>query len=125
MPKLPATFETVRKLGLKMAQVEETTSYGSPALKVNGRMFVCMASHRLVEPNTLVVRMAFTDRDRRLTADPQLYYLQDHYVSYPSVLVRLPRCNQGILRDLLETAHAFVSSGTPVARRKLRGSARR
>ena len=29
-------------------------TYGTPALKVGGRMFACIASHRSTEPDTLV-----------------------------------------------------------------------
>jgi hypothetical protein len=33
-------WDTVRELGLHLPDVEEGTSYGTPALKVAGRMFV-------------------------------------------------------------------------------------
>jgi hypothetical protein len=40
------------------------------------------------------------------------YYLKDHYVNYPCVLVRLSRVRADALRDLIAGAHRFVSSGT-------------
>jgi hypothetical protein len=36
---------------------------GQPALKVHGKMFVCIASHKSAEPNSLVVMMAVADRE--------------------------------------------------------------
>jgi len=43
--------------------VEVTTAWGQPALKVQGKMFVCIASDKSAEPNSLVVMIAFADRD--------------------------------------------------------------
>jgi hypothetical protein len=35
-----------RKLGLALPNVEVGTTYGSPAMKVGGKMFACIADHR-------------------------------------------------------------------------------
>jgi hypothetical protein len=48
------TFDDVRKLAEGLEGVEVGTTYGSPALKVRGRVFACIASHRSAEPDTLV-----------------------------------------------------------------------
>jgi len=37
---LRVTYETVRRMGLALPNVEEGTSYGTPALKVKGKLFV-------------------------------------------------------------------------------------
>jgi hypothetical protein len=42
---------------------------GQPALKVHGKMFVCIASHKSAEPNSLVVIMGFADRDALVEDD--------------------------------------------------------
>ena len=73
-------------------------------------MFVCMASHKSAEPNTLVVMMDFADRDALIEDDPDTYYLKDHYLNYPCVLVRLSRVGPDALRDLIAGAHRFVSA---------------
>jgi len=103
-----ASFETVRKLGLQFPHVEEGTTYGKPALKIHGKAFVCMASHRSAEPDSLVVRADFEQRADLLAADPDVYYITDHYKGYPAVLVRLPRVGPGVLRDLIGMAYCFV-----------------
>ena len=36
MPKCTINFDTVRKIGLALPGVEESTAYGVPALKVHG-----------------------------------------------------------------------------------------
>ena len=51
------TFAVVRQIGLKLPDVEEGTAYGSPALKVRGKMFTCIAIHRSAEPGSLAVRL--------------------------------------------------------------------
>ena len=43
-----------------------TTTWGQPALKVRGKMFVCIAGNKSAEPNSLVVRMDFAARDARV-----------------------------------------------------------
>jgi hypothetical protein len=114
MPR-PRGFTLVEKIGRTLPDVEVTTTWGQPTLKVRGRMFVCIASHKSAEPNTLVVMMDFADRDALIADDPETYYLKEHYVGYPCVLVRLERVHPDALRDLVVGAHRFVSAK---ARRK-------
>lgn len=102
-------FDAVRKLGLGLAGVEEGTAYGSPALTVNGKMFAVIAIHRSAEPNTLAVRIPFMHRDELIAAQPDVYYLTEHYVNYPVVLVRLNRVHADALLDLLHMGWRFVS----------------
>ena len=113
----PSSFKTVESFGRTLPDVEVTTAWGQPALKVRGKMFVCLASHKSAEPNTLVVMMDFDDRDALIEDDPGTYYLKEHYRNYPCVLVRLSRVRTDALRDLIAGAHRFVS--TQVRRRSL------
>ena len=117
----PITFHTVRTIGLKLPGAEDGTTYGSPALKVNGQMFACMAINKSVEPETLAVRVPFDQRNDLLTEAPETYYLTDHYVDYPIVLVRLARVQRDVLADLLRAAHHFVTA----EKRPLRKTRRR
>ena len=103
------TFAAVEAIGRALPDVEVTTAWGQPALKVRGKMFVCMASHKSAEPNSLVVMMAFADRDALVEDDPATYYLKTHYLNHPCVLVRLTRIRLDALRDLVVGAHRFVS----------------
>jgi hypothetical protein len=114
------TFDTVRRIGLELPGVEVGTTYGSPALKVGGKWFACMATNKSAEPNTLVVRMEFADRDALIAEDPDTYYLKDHYVGYPCVLVRLSRVNQDALRDLVTGAWRLIGAQARMKKRKTR-----
>src|SRR6058998_2413620 len=111
-------FAVVRAIGRTLPDVEETTSWGSPTLKVRGKMFVCMAVHKSAEPDTLVVRMDFAQRDALVEEDPDTYYLKDHYVGYPCVLVRLSKVHPDSLRDLLGGAYRFVNAGADTRKRQ-------
>jgi len=97
-------------MGLELEDVEEGTSYGSPALEVRGKMFACIVAHRSAEPDSLAVRMSFLERDLRMSAEPAVYYLTPHYQDYPVVLARLGRLSDDALRDLLETGWRFERS---------------
>jgi hypothetical protein len=110
MPTKQVGFDAVREIALGLPGVEEGTAYGSPAFKVDGKMFACLAVNRSAEPNTLVVRMAFDERDDLVAAEPKTYYLTDHYLDYPCVLVRLTRVRHDALRDLLLMGWRFVSA---------------
>jgi hypothetical protein len=105
-----STFKTVESIGRTLPDVEMTTSWGQPTLKVGGRMFACIASHKSAEPNSLVVMMDFADRDALIEDDPGTYYLKEHYLNYPCVLVRLSRVHRDALHDLITGAHRYVSA---------------
>jgi hypothetical protein len=117
-----SSFKAVESIGRTLPDVEVTTAWGQPALKVRGKMFVCNASHKSAEPNTLVVMMDFADRDALVEEDPDTYYLKEHYLNYPCVLVRLSRVRADALRDLITGAHRFVSARV---RSKSSGGSRR
>ena len=112
MPKNTINFDTVRSIGLTLPGVEESTAYGSPALKVHGKLLACIAVNRSAEPGSLMLCVDFDDRTELLAADPDVYYVTDHYVGN-AVLVRLSRVNPDVLRDLLGMAHKFVTKAAP------------
>ena len=110
MPKSTIDFGTVRKIGLALPGVEESTAYGFPALKVRGKLLACVPAHHSAEVGSIVLRMDFDDRAELLAEAPDIYYVTDHYVEYSAVLVRLSRVNPGVLRDLLGMAYKFVTA---------------
>ncbi len=109
MPTNTINFDTVRNIGLTLPGVEESTAYGQRALKVRGRLLACVPANRSAEPGSLAVRVDFDDRAELLAADPDVYYVTDHYIGYSAVLVRLSGVNPEVLRDLLGMAYKFVT----------------
>jgi len=98
-------FEIVRTVGLELPEVEATTRYdGAPVLKVGGCFMAGLASHQSAEPQSLVVRADFEERERFLEDAPETYYVTDYYRPYPIVLVRLAHIDRDALRDLLSVS---------------------
>jgi len=103
-------FEIVRKVGLALPGVVQSTMYGAPALKIHGKLLACIPSHRSAEPGSLAVRVDFDDRAALLAEAPDTYYVTDHYVGYNAVLVRLSRVTANEVQDLLGLAYKFVTA---------------
>jgi hypothetical protein len=99
----PVTFETARQIALALPEVEEGTSYGTPAFKVGKGKGKLIARLR-EDGDSLVVKIDFLKRDILINADPETFYITDHYRDYPYVLVRLSSVRRDVLRDLLEQA---------------------
>jgi hypothetical protein len=118
MPGEPLWFNTVREGVHKFPDVEEGSGRGLPNLKVRGRLLACPAIHKSAEPDSLVVRIPLDRRAELIAADPEIYYVTDHYVNYPAVLVRMSRIHRDSLRGLLNMAWQFVTTeaGTPKRR---------
>src|ERR1017187_5384429 len=109
MPRSTINLDIVRKIGLALPGGEGRTADGVPALKVHGKLLASVPAKRSAEPDSLVVRVDFDDRAELLAADPDVYYVTEHYVGYDAVLVRLSRVNPDVLRDLLGMAYKFVT----------------
>jgi hypothetical protein len=115
---LAVTFETVRQMALALDNVQEGTSYGTPAFKVGGALFARL--HQSLD--SLVLRTDFEQRKELIAADPDTYYITDHYLNYEWVLVRLSRVHPDAMRDLVRMAWrlAAVEKSTSRRRRKVR-----
>jgi len=100
--RLPSAFDVVKELGCSLPNVEATTRYdGSPVLKAHGVFMAGLAMHVSAEPDTLVVRAEFEEREGLLEDAPDTYYVTDYYRRYPVVLARLSLLNREVLRELL------------------------
>ena len=97
---MPVAFEAIRKMALALDNVEEATSYGTPAFKVGGTMLARLRD----DIGALVVRMSIEDRQELIAADPETYFITDHYLNYPYILVNLARVQPDAMRDLLRAA---------------------
>jgi hypothetical protein len=94
------TLATVRRLVLALPGVEEGLSYGTPGFRVRGKFLA-----RLWEDGeTLVVKCGDDERDFRMKADPETFFITEHYRGYPTVLVRLARVSEDDLQAVLEQA---------------------
>ncbi len=80
------TWEDVVEIGSRFPGVEESTSYGTPSLKVRGK-FMCRLR---TNPDALVVRtIDLADARGAAEGRPDVFFITPHYDGYPAVLVRL------------------------------------
>jgi hypothetical protein len=97
------TFEMVRESALTLPGVEDGTSYGTPALKVKGKLLA-----RLKEDGESVVfRVGFDEREVLMRAKPRTFYITDHYKDYPAVLMRMPAATRADLANIVNLAWRF------------------
>jgi hypothetical protein len=105
----PVDFETVRRLAHELPNVEDGLSYGAPALKVNGKHLFIRLREDL---NSIVIKTTFDERDELMNADPDTYYITDHYLNYEYVLVKLEKVSVEALRDLIRRSYSLAKSKT-------------
>jgi hypothetical protein len=98
------SYDTVRRMALTFPNVEESTSYGTPALKVKGKLFVRWRNEE--DPDTIVLKMPFEQREELMAGDPETYFITDHYRNYPWVLVRLSKVHPDALHELLQIGYS-------------------
>jgi hypothetical protein len=111
---MAVTFEDVRKIALSLPKTEEGTSYGTPAFKTGGKLFV-----RLKEDHeSLVLRTTVEEREAMMADDPATYYITDHYLNYPWVLARMSKVHPDTLPDLLKRACRLASQKPSSTKRR-------
>ena len=99
------TFERCCELATALPGVVEESSYGTPALKVGKKLIARLKD----DEETLVLRMDIVSRDLLMRAEPECFFLTDHYRDYPYVLVRLRKVRERQLSELLEDAWRLVA----------------
>jgi hypothetical protein len=98
------TFDDVRKVGLELPGAVESTSWGTPSLKVGKTFWLRLRP----DIDALVVRIDMMDKELLINRDPDVYFSLPHYDGYPAVLVRMARIKPAELRRILAASHAHV-----------------
>ena len=95
------TWDDVVALGTRFPGVELVTSWGTPALKVRGKMICRLRT----DPDALVLRVIHLgEREALLQGQPDAFFSTPHYDGYPYVLVKLEAVDPEELAELLEDA---------------------
>src|SRR5438270_12735769 len=95
--RISVSFDTVREIAQTLSGAEESTSYGTPAFKVKGKLFA--RQHQ--DGESLVISVDFEAREEMISAAPEKFFITDHYLNYPWMLVRMSKVTPAELRDLL------------------------
>jgi hypothetical protein len=77
-------LERLKRASAGLPEVEPSTWYGTPSLKVAGKGFC-----RVKDPETVVLMVSLEEKEMLLEAAPDLYYETDHYRGWPAMLVRI------------------------------------
>ena len=104
MAKRKLPLATIRTAALSFPGVEEGTSYGTPAFKLGKKLLVRL--HQ--DGASLVLKVGDATRDHLLQADPDTFFITDHYRGHPYVLAHLDRLSAADLRKLVERAIAVA-----------------
>ena len=91
-----SNWQTVLELGKALPEVEESTWFNTPSLKVRGKSFV-----RLKEDDVIVVMVDEEEKEVLLRAEPTVFFTTPHYEGYPAMLVRLSAIDPDELREVL------------------------
>jgi hypothetical protein len=104
------TFDDIREIAHALPGVVHGTSYGTPALKVGGKLIARL--HQSMD--CVVLRSDLPDREILMQSAPDAFFITDHYRDYPWILVRLAVVEKSALPDLIERAWRLVASKTLV-----------
>ena len=98
-----AAFGRVVSLAAHLPEVEQSTSYGTPSLKVRGKSFCRMKEGM---DNVLVVHIPLALKEALIEAEPDKYFETPHYAGYPAMLLRIDAVSDDELRTRLDCAWA-------------------
>jgi hypothetical protein len=104
-------LDAVRRLAAALPEVEEGTRYGTPAWIVRKRFFARLRE----DGETLVVRVDRGERQLLMSAEPEVFFITDHYRNYDLVLVRLAAIDDQELREVLTDSWRMVAPKRLVA----------
>ncbi|MFC4062837.1 MmcQ/YjbR family DNA-binding protein [Planomonospora corallina] len=93
-------FDRVRGIALELPEVEESVSWGTPALKVRGRLFL----RRHEDPALTVVKVSPQERGALVAERPEVFIVTPHYENHRYMLVRTGDLPDDELRELVTEA---------------------
>ena len=90
------------------------SAHATPSVKVRGKL---LSRWRTEAECALAIRCDFLDRQIMLQSRPDVFFLTDHYLNYPMILVRLEKATGKILNDVAERGWRFVAPAKLVRQR--------
>ena len=89
-----------------LPEVAESTSYGTPAIKVAGKL---IGRLRTEDDGSLVLRCSATDKAALVEGDDPAFFTTSHYDGHDSVLVDLDQVDEAELFELVDDAWRLVA----------------
>ncbi len=110
-----ATWDDVVAIGRELPEVEESTWYRTPALKVGGKGF---ARLRTDAEGWVVLMCALEEKEALLASGDPAFYTTPHYDGHGSILVDLEEVDRDQLTELI-TESWRLKAPKALARREL------
>ena len=107
--QLAGLFARAVDIASRFPGVEESRSYGTPAIKVKRKL---LARLRSEAEGGLATMCDFVDREMLLQAAPETFYITDHYADWPMILINLETVRWDAMPDILERAWRMVATRT-------------
>jgi hypothetical protein len=95
------TWDDVVAIARELPEVEESTSYWTPALKVAGKGF---ARLRTEAEGGLVLTCQLDEKEALLASGDPAFYTTPHYDGYGAIIVNLDRVERAQLAELVAEA---------------------
>jgi hypothetical protein len=95
-----ATVDDVRRLALGLPESSEKPCYGTPGFYVRKHLFARIRS----DAETVVVKVDMGERELLIGAEPEIFFVTDHYLNYAYVVVRIAAIGVDELLEVLTDA---------------------
>jgi hypothetical protein len=95
---MPLTKTDAWKIILSLPGAEERLWFHQPSGFIHDR-FLAKVHHK--EPAVTLQVGSIEMRDMMLEAEPELFYITDHYRKFPFVLIRLQALTKTVLKEIL------------------------
>ena len=111
-PEIAALFQRVLDEAVRFPGIEESRSYGTPAIKVKGKF---MARLRSEAEGSLAILSDIIDRQMLMQAAPETFFITDHYADSAMVLINLKTVRWEAMPGILEAAWRMAASPKAIA----------
>lgn len=111
---MAVSWEDVVAFAVTLPEVAESTSYGTPSIKVAGKM---MGRLRTDSDGALALKCSTADKEALVAGPDPAFYTTPHYDGYDYVLVALDLVDREELFELVDDAWHIAA---PARTRKLR-----
>jgi hypothetical protein len=93
------SWDDVVEIAGELPEIEVSTSYGRPALKVRGKFVAALRSN----PDAIVVRCDLEEKPLLLEARPEILFETPHYHGWGYMLVRLDASREDVREFLTDS----------------------
>ena len=106
-----AVLDDIVHFTLKLPEVVESTSYGKPALKRGEKLIFARR-----DEETLSLTCSFEERAVLLEKHSGMFFITDHYLNWPAVVVRLLGAEKKVLQAAVTAS--WERAGALASRRR-------